>query len=145
VYRGDIDTTGVSVAENAIPVKDDYTWTRDPAAGTTAKSVATWLAHRPFLTNTALVPTHVGGLPAWRVSGQLKPGARLPALKDSVKVAPTFLNDIGHMAYAPNLIGDYTLVAVPGAGITVIWSWSLDHGARALAGNQAFIDRLSFR
>jgi hypothetical protein len=62
-------------------------------------------------------------------------------------VAPTFLIDGNrHMAYAPNrdLIGEYTLVDVPGAGITVIWSWSVGHGQKALAGNQAFIDTLVF-
>jgi hypothetical protein len=144
VYRRDIDTTGVTVAENATPVRNDYTWTRDPAAGTTAKSVATWLAQRPFLSHTALVATQVGGLPAWRVAGQLKPGAALHAVKDYESVAPTFLVDSAHMAYAPDLIGEYTVVDVPGAGITVIWSWSVGHGQRALAGNRAFIDTLAF-
>jgi hypothetical protein len=145
VYRGDVATTGVSVAENAIPVKDDYSWARDPAAGTTAKSVAMWLSKRPFLRRTAVVPTQVGGLPAWRVSGQLKPGARLPAHKSLQPVAPTFIDGGGgQMAYSPSLIGEYTLVDVPGAGITVIWSWSVNHGPKALVGNQAFIDTLAF-
>ena len=144
MYRGDVETTGVSVAENATPVRDDYSWARDQSAGTSAKSVATWLSKRPFLQHTAVVPTQVGGLPAWRVSGQLKPGARLLAHKNDAPVAPTFIDDGGQMAYSPSLIGEYTLVDVPGAGLTVIWSWSLDHGPKALAGNQAFIDRLAF-
>jgi hypothetical protein len=36
------------------------------------------------------------------------------------------------------------LLDVPGAGVTVIWSWAFDHTNRALAGNQAYIDGLSF-
>jgi hypothetical protein len=144
VYRADVETTGVSVAENAIPVRDDYSWARDPAAGTTAKSVAIWLSKRPFLQHTAVIATQVGGLPAWRVSGQLKPGARLRAHKNYEPVAPTFIDGAAQMAYSPSLLGEYTLVDVPGAGITVIWSWSLNHGQKALAGNQAFIDTLAF-
>ena len=46
--------------------------------------------------------------------------------------------------YRPNLTGQYTLLDVPGAGVTVIWSWTLNHGNQVLAANQAFIDGLSF-
>ena len=144
VYRGDIGTTGVTVVEHATPVMNDYSWARDPAAGSTAKSVATWLSQRPFLEHTAVVATRVGGLPAWRVSGQLKPHARLHAHKSGLPVAPTFANSGVHLAYSASLIGDYTLVDVPGAGLTVIWSWSVNHGPNALIGNQAFVDRLHF-
>lgn len=147
-YRNDIETTGVSVGENAIPVRDDASWARDPAAGATAASVARWLATRPFLVHAALTPTSVGGLRAWRVSGQLKPGAALPALKNGSRmVAPTFksaMDSNSNAGYATDLTGEYTLLDVKGAGVTVIWSWTQGHGTRALAGNQAYIDGLSF-
>jgi hypothetical protein len=48
------------------------------------------------------------------------------------------------MGYRANLTGQYTLLDVPGAGVTVIWSWTLNHDDHALAGNQAGIDGLSF-
>jgi hypothetical protein len=140
VYRTDVDQTGVTVMENPTPVKDDATWSRDPSAGTDAESIATWLANRPFLTHATLTRTTIGGLTAWRVAARLRPGARLPAPKAGFgAVAPTFTAGPGTAGYRPGFSAEYTLVDVPGAGVTVIWSWSVNHGERALTGNQAFI------
>ena len=82
MYRNDLETTGVSIMENPTPVRNDGSWSRDATAGHTAKSVARWLAKRPFLTNTE-IRRIVGGRTAWRVSGALKPGAKLLAWKES--------------------------------------------------------------
>jgi hypothetical protein len=143
--RSDIDTTGVSVNERAVPVRYDRSWTRDPSAGTTAASMARWLSQRPFLIHTTLTRTTVGGRPAWHVTGDLKPGASLPAPKERGNVAPTFGRDYNDsMGYRADLTGQYTLLDIPGAGVTVIWSWTVDHGNHALIANQAFIDGLSF-
>ena len=146
VYRNDLSTTGVVVTENAVPVRyGPVAWTRDPTAGTTAQSMAQWLSTRPFLTNTRLTRTTVAGLHAWHVSGDLERGAALPAPKVNGNVAPTFgsaYND--SFGYRKNLNGDYTLVDVPGAGVTVIWSWTMNHPDLALAANQTFIDTLAF-
>ena len=146
-YRSDITTTGVSVSEMARPVRYDNSWTRDPAAGVTAASIARWLSQRPFLIHTSLTRTTVGGLPAWRVAGDLKPGAALPAAKEGGDIAPTFAFGTGYdssWGYRANLTGAYTVLDLPGAGVAVIWSWTLNHSDQALAGNQAFIDGLSF-
>jgi hypothetical protein len=144
-YRLDVDNTGVTVMEGAVPVRDDGTWTRDPAAGTTATSVAQWLANRPFLQNAQLIQTVVGGLPAWRVTGSLRPGAPLPASKSPFAVAPTFRADEATAGYATNLTGDYTVLDVPGAGLTVIWSWTTSPGdPTVVQGSQSTVDALSF-
>jgi hypothetical protein len=148
-YRSDLGNTGggvgVSIVERAVPVRYDSSWTRDPSAGTTAHSMAVWLRGRPFLRNAALTRTTVGGRPAWRVSGQLRPGADLPAAKGGVgNVAPTFKGRSGTEGYNRSLTGDYTLVQLPHAGVTVIWSWAFEHSRARLAGNQAYIDGLSF-
>jgi hypothetical protein len=146
-YRNDIGTTGVSVQEHARPVKyGPVLWTRDPTAGTTAASMARWLSKRPYLVHTTLTRTAVGGRPAWHVTGDLKRGVALPAAKAGGNVAPTFGGGRlgGGAGYRPGLTGQYTLLDVPGAGVTVIWSWTMNHGKQALAGNQAFIDGLSF-
>lgn len=145
-YRNDVATTGVAVTENATPVKYGPTaWVRDPNAGSTAASMARWLSHRPFLVHTALTRTTVGGLPAWQVSGDLKPNAALPASKVGGDVAPTFGHSYNEgFGYRADLTGQYTLLDVPKAGVTVIWSWTLNHDASALTQNQAFIDGLSF-
>jgi hypothetical protein len=135
--------TGVSVLEDAVPVRYDGSWTRDPAAGRTAESVAHWLATRPFLTNTDVHRVSVGRLVGWHVTGELRRGAVLPASKIIGPVAPAFAVDGGTTGYRPGLIGDYTLVNVPGAGVTAIWSWSAD-GKSPIPDNRAFIEGLSF-
>ena len=100
-YRSDLDQTGVTVFENAVPVRNDASWTRDPAAGTTAHSMATWLSQRPFLTNTTLTATTVGGRQAWLVTGDLKSGVPLLSVKDGNAAAPTFSGDNATAAYSP--------------------------------------------
>lgn len=145
-FRNDMAATGVVVTENAVPVRyGPIGWIRDPSAGTTAHSMARWLADRPFLIHTRLTRTTVGALTAWHVSADLKPGAALPAPKAGGNVAPTFgraYND--SLGYRKNLKGEYTLVDVRGAGVTVIWSWTVNHPDSALIANQTFIDTLSF-
>ena len=141
-YRNDAGA-GVAVLEKAVPAKYDESWSRDPEAGRTAESVARWLSRRPFLEDTTLTQTTLGGLPAWRVTGKLKPDAALPADKKSIQeVAPTFFNESGQAAYGRDLTGEYTLADVPGAGLTVVWSWTRE-GAD-LTPNQAVIDSISF-
>ena len=141
-YRND-SGAGVAVFEKAVPAKYDESWTRDPKAGRTAESVARWLSLRPFLEDTTLTQTTLGGLPAWRVTARLKPDARLPAGKVGFgEVAPTFVNESGQAGYGQDLTGEYTLADVPGAGLTVVWSWTVE-GAD-LTPNQALIDSMSF-
>jgi hypothetical protein len=147
-YRNDVNGTGVTVIEHAVPVRYDKSWKRDRAAGTSVSSIAQWLASRPFLTHTSIKKVTVDGLAGQQVSGQLKPGADLPADGASLGVdfvAPTFAGEGGcHAGYHRNLFGNYTLMTVPGAGITVIWSWTIQNDHTLIAANQAFIDALSF-
>jgi hypothetical protein len=44
------------------------------------------------------------------------------------------------MGFSRYLTGDYTLLDTPGAGVTVIWSWTMHQPRSALAGNEAFVD-----
>ena len=76
----------------------------------------------------------------------LKPGAKLPADKAPVGfVAPTFAGPGDcHAGHGAHLFGTYTLVAVPGAGVTVVWSWTIEKNHAVIAGNQSLIDGLSF-
>jgi len=143
-HRSDLDTTGVTVLEHAIPVKYDASWTRDPAAGASAQSVASWLFRRPFLTNATLTQVTLDGRVAWRVTGDLKPDAALPAAKNDWSVAPTFVGQPVTEGYRRALTGEYTLLDVPGAGVTVIWSWSLDQAPGATVRNQDYVDGLTF-
>ena len=65
-------------------------------------------------------------------------------LGSCLTVAPTFASGPAKAGYSPALTGEYTLLDVPGGGVTVIWSWNDNHNGQALAGNQAYIDTLSF-
>jgi hypothetical protein len=143
-YRADVETTGVTVFENAVPVKNDASWTRDPAAGATAQSMATWLSRRPFLTHATMTQTTIGGRTAWLVTGDLKDGAPLLAVKDGNAAAPTFADSPATAAYSPTLTGEYTLVDVPGAGVTVIWSWAPAQIKGNLTESLAYANGLSF-
>lgn len=149
-YQIDVRFAGVTVLENAVPVRNDDSWSRDPRAGTTASAMAHWLATRPFLTGAEVSATMVDGRTAWRVTGALKAGAALRAVKPGEgAVAPTFIEfhaagAYNHttMGYNGTLSGDYTLLDVPGAGVTVLWSWVLGVPRTQLAANRAFIDEL---
>ena len=137
---GDIANTGVTVQEDAVPTRNDASETRDPAAGTTALSMASWLAHRPFAVPTTVVRTTVQGRPAYQVDIVLKKGAPLLGMHNTDPAAPTFGTG---MAAWSTLKARYTLMDVPGAGVAVIWSWTFDRSA-VLDGNQAFVDSVTF-
>ncbi|MEO8329156.1 MAG: hypothetical protein ABI586_04035, partial [Candidatus Nanopelagicales bacterium] len=144
-YRVDVGETGVTVFEDAVPVRNDGSWTRAPAAGTTAHSMATWLSHRPFLTHTKVTETTIGGRTAWLVTGDLKDGAPLLAVKDGYAAAPTFAGSPPATAgYSPTLTGEYTLVDLRGAGVTVIWSWTPPQTKGNLNESRAYTQGLSF-
>jgi hypothetical protein len=142
-YRSDTDHVGVAVLEGARPVTYDGTWETDLDAGTTAAAVARWLADRPFFSDAVTTRIMVGDLPAWRVTPTMKPGVRLPANKGRA-TAPTFAGDGSSMGTGPGLDGEYVLLDVPGAGLTVIWSWSYEKGPEVLTENRRYVDALRF-
>ena len=122
-YRTDVDKVGITIVEGARAVTYDDTWEADPSAGTDAPSVARWLADRPFFSDAVTTRITVGGLPAWRVTPTMRPGADLPVSK-GVPAAPTFAGNGASMGSGPDLDGEYVILDVPGAGLTVIWTWS---------------------
>ena len=144
VYRNDFKTVGVTVLESPVPVLDDGSATRDVSAGSTAEAQAAWLAQRPFLGHTHVTRTTLDGRTAWRVTGTLKPGAKLTTRKTAQMVAPTFFGGTAKAGYWPGLVAEYTLVDVPGSGVTVIWSWAVYEHSRVLRANQPLIDSMHF-
>jgi hypothetical protein len=147
-YRTNLDATGVTVFENAVPIKYDNTWTPDQAAGTTAASMAAWLAHRPFFDHTTITTVTVGGRPAYRITAQFRPGAATPATwTGDPHVAPIFAVPAGGFTTAAwtntTIAAEFYLLNLPHNGVTVIWSWS-QNGSSQLVANRPFIDTLSF-
>jgi hypothetical protein len=141
-YRADVFTTGVTVAQSAVPVRYDASWERDVTAGTTAESMAEWLAGRSFLTDTTLTRRSAGGPTAWEVSGSYRTGAQLSARRGGRDLAPTFSGSHATMGYSPVLAGTYTLVDQADGGVTVIWSWAFGSGPKILTGNQGMVDEI---
>jgi hypothetical protein len=138
------NTAGVTVMERARPVRNDGSWSRDPAAGRTAHSMALWLTHRPFLTHVVLHKTSVGRLTAWRVTASLRTSAHLRALGGVGKIAPTFAGDAGREGYAPTLTGEYLLLDTPAGAVTTIWSWTRSPDSNDLDTNHTYIQTLNF-
>jgi hypothetical protein len=147
IYRSDIEAgTGVTVMEGAVPVSNGQGWSRDATAGTTARSMATWLAHRPFLRPATPVRLVVSGHPAWRVRTVLRDGATLRASAGVGPVAPLFTNRYGTRAsVAPSLPSEITVLRSPsGHGVVVLWSWTTSGRTSVLAGNRAMVAAISF-
>jgi hypothetical protein len=147
IYRtGVLHGAGVSVIERVVPVRNGPSWSRDPAAGTTARSVATGLAHRPFLRPTTAVPVYVSGHRAWRVRAVLRDGAAVRAMKGAALAAPLFTNPSGsRVGISPDLPGEITVVSSPhGHGVLIIWSWTTSGRTAVLAGNRAMVAGLTF-
>jgi hypothetical protein len=141
---------GVTVAEGVRATKADHLADVDPSAPTHARALAEWVSRRPFLRSGSVQRTPVGRLPAWTVQVQLRaPGHRGVADCNQLTIrcmpvlmmpdaASTVLGAWGAM------IARYTFVDVPGAGPTVVWSWTFGHGDHALDRNQSLIDSLRF-
>jgi hypothetical protein len=146
IYRTDTaDGTGITVLEQATPMRNDESWTRDPSAGVTARSVATWLAHRPFLQQTTPERVRVGGRTAWRVPTVLRNGAALKATYSSAAVAPLFTSLTSRAYLTPSLPGEITVLGSPsGHGVIVIWSWTTSGQTWDLIGNEAMVAGLRF-
>jgi hypothetical protein len=145
-YRTDTESgTGVTVLEWVVPVHNDANWTPDPTAGATPRSVAIWLAHRPFLRSTTAVRVRVDGRPAWRVRTVLRDGAPMRAISGTLPVAPLF-TALNTRAYvSSSLPGEITVVGSPsGHGVIVIWSWTTTGRTSVLPGNRTMVAAISF-
>jgi hypothetical protein len=122
------DLAGVTILENVVPVADEA-GRRDPTAGRTARDMARWLAARPYLVDTRVVPVAVGGLSGWRVTSDLEPRLKrsddIPLVPGErpLRMPPALRAGTAFARFGP-AVGDMTFVDVPGAGVVAIWTWS---------------------
>jgi hypothetical protein len=150
-YRKDTaQAAGVTVAEGVRGTKADRLANIDPTAPTDAHALAEWVSRRPFLQSGAVQKTPVGGLPAWTVQVRLRAPGRVGVARCNQLTTPCtpvlILPTAGSTvlgAWGP-MIARYTFVSVPGAGPTVIWSWTFGATDHALERNQSLIDSLRF-
>ena len=81
--------------------------------------------------------SHHGRRPARLAGGTHRAwGPRMPVIKGEA-AAPTFAGDEVSMGSSPDLDGEYVVLEVPGAGLTVIWTWSDPRGPAVLAESRA--------
>ncbi len=125
----------------------------DPAAGSTAQSIATWLADRPYLETTSVVTTTVSGLPAWQVDVRLRDSATAtatcqPSIADCIPMVllPFGVNatGIGHAQVG-------RMIFVQASADRVVWVYAWDGGGDSaddldavLAVMQPVIDSIDF-
>ena len=136
---------GVTVFEHVRPMQWQRYSSVDPTAGSTAQSMATWLAHRPFVQPTEVRPVTIGGRHGYLVDVALRPGADLPATKAGHPAGITFTAGHGSAAVSAQLKrARYVLIDVPGAGVAVIWSWTYGGPVSDLEVNQPLADSVRF-
>jgi hypothetical protein len=130
--------------------------TAGPAAGVAANAaaLARWMADRPFLQSSGVTRTTLDGHPAWTVDVRLRPklgpgpaqcaNANIPCYPLTYQpagypeVTGIFSGTFGHAEYR------YTVLDLPGAGTTVIWSWVFGDDTGALAMNQRVAHTIHF-
>ncbi len=139
---------GVTVLEDVEPLKYTRLTVEDTTAGKGANALAAWLSRRPYLDTSPPRQTSVDGLHAWTVQARLKRARQQgpSTCNYGFVCAALFAARDGEGAFLGiwnDLVGNYTFVDVPGAGTTVIWSWTFGDSA-ALAGNQPLVNSIRF-
>ncbi|HYO18190.1 MAG TPA: hypothetical protein VES02_05935 [Dermatophilaceae bacterium] len=120
----------------------------DPSAGTTADSMATWLAQRPYLKTTDVVSTTVSDLPAWQVDVQLRDNVKptMTCQPNILDCMPMVLLPFGENAtgITNGQRGRMIFVEIPGD--RVIWVYATGAGDLNTILDQAqpIIDSLDF-
>jgi hypothetical protein len=111
---------------------------------TTADSLAQWIAQRPFLDASDPRPTTVDGIAAWTVEATVKAG-RGPGpaqCSTSIPCFPVVLTGPQLIGTWSEVVSRYTVLDLPGAGMTLVWSWGLDRAVPAAA--QSLVDSIRF-
>jgi hypothetical protein len=137
---------GVTVLEGVRVASADGRSAR-PGVARTPHAFVSWLAARPYLAASAVVPTQVDGRPAWRVRVTLRAGSgEGPASCNGrfACYATTYTPDGNVTGIWGDMVADYTALRVPGAGTTVVWSWAFSRDEAALTRNLAAVHGLSW-
>jgi hypothetical protein len=141
---------GVSVMENAKPAMNSSRPQVDPSGGTTAESIARWLAARPFLVSSPVTQTTLSRLPAWQVDVRLKPDQHTIThcgYNAQDACLPLMLMDISG-SRTVGIWGDgqirWTFVDLPNGGTTAVWTWNFDNNPHGFAPGQPLIDSIRF-
>lgn len=134
---------GASLLLDVVPVAYAADWRRAPGAGRTARSMAHWLAARPFLRDAHVEQQTLQGVTAWTVTGELRPGAKEPARRtEGTPLAPALRSAYVKAGWSRLIASQFTLVDQSGGGVSAIWSWAWGEPDSVLPGNQPAVDAL---
>jgi hypothetical protein len=118
---------GVTVLEN-VGAATSETLPTTVSDVVSAEAFASWLTDRPFFSSSRVHAGQVDGRPAWVVDTFVRrdePGG--PALCNRTTACyPTMLQGDHVIGVWAGLRSRYTVLDLPGAGITVVWAWGLD-------------------
>lgn len=126
-YRG--GRAGVTVLEHVRAATASATPRAVPGVGT-AEELANWIANRPFLSSSSITSGELDGHRTWSVDVEVPRGvpegpatcnARLACYPVLFQADRTSFWTAGAW---PDITSRYTVLDQPGAGITVVWSWS---------------------
>jgi hypothetical protein len=141
---------GVSVLEDVVAATDSSHPRADGGGGTDARSVALWLASRPFLAAGPVTSTRLSGLPAWQVDVRFQPGQRSVARCSrggAHACIPLLLVD----SQQPRSVGIWVserirwiLVDLAGGGVTAVSTWDFTNRLDMLSPAQPLIDSIRF-
>jgi hypothetical protein len=139
-YSGDPPTTGlvetytrrgvpggVTVLEGISAAETLHEYVPVPEVRT-AESFANWLVQRPFLSSSPVRTGSVAGQRAWIVDAVVKPGrpAGPATCNAAIDCYPIILVEDSMVGTWQGLANRYTVLDLPGAGVTVVWSWGLE-------------------
>ena len=118
---------GVTVLEN-VSAATSEPFPAAVSAVVSAESFANWLTGRPFFSSSQLHTGRIDGRPAWIVDAVVGPGepAGPASCNRTTACYPTMLQGDHVIGAWAGLTSRYTILDLPGAGITVVWSWGLD-------------------
>jgi hypothetical protein len=144
-YSYDV-VAGVSVLEGVRVPFDDGSSVR-PGVADTPHAFVSWLASRPYLTASSVVPARIGDRPGWRVRVTLRAGVgEGPASCNGqfACYAITHTPDGAVTGIWGDMVADYTALRVPGVGTAVVWSWAFSRDRTALARNREVVRGISW-
>jgi hypothetical protein len=138
---------GVSVLQHATAAS--AVRTPDPVSRvTTAEAFTDWVSKRPFLTASTPRRTTFSGQPAWTVDVTVPPRTpEGPAVcENGIACYPVVYQRDGTETRVAGvwagMSGSYTALEFAGAGIVVVWSWSLSSNVPDEVG--ALVDSIRF-
>jgi hypothetical protein len=144
-YRHGRSPSGVTVLERVRASSPDG---RTPAPGVAddPQAFVDWVASRPYLDAGPVTRTTLGGYRAWQVS--VTPAHARSPRRSACEAGPCHLMTLQPDGSTTGIWGrmtaEYTALRVPGAGTTVVWSWTVTSHPQDMDADNEAVQGLSW-